>query len=172
MSRKIVILAGSARPGAASVAAAKKVAAHLEAKGAAVDLVEPAALRLGVPGVAVEGDDAAALRDRVAAADAAVFVTPEYHGSYSSTMKVLIDNLGFPSVLKGKPAVLVGVAAGRIGAIKALEHLRSVLSHVGMHVAPQVSSTAGVGGEIAEDGAFKDGPAAEFMLATAEQALG
>ena len=59
-------------------------------------------------------------------------------------MKLLIDNLGFPSVLSGKPVALLGVAAGRIGAIKALEHLRSVCSHVGAIVLPGPVSVAGV----------------------------
>jgi FMN reductase len=58
--------------------------------------------------------------------------------------KLIIENLGFPSVLAGKPVALVGVAAGRIGAIKALEHLRSVLSHIGAIVLPGPVSVAGV----------------------------
>ena len=60
-------------------------------------------------------------------------------------MKLLIDNLGFPSALSGKPVALLGVAAGRIGAIKALEHLRSVASHVGAQVLPGPVSVASVG---------------------------
>jgi len=73
-----------------------------------------------------------------------VFSTPEYHGSYASAAKLIIENLRFPSVLAGKPVALVGVAAGQIGAIKALEHLRSVLSHVGAIVLPGPVSIAGV----------------------------
>ncbi|MCZ6557184.1 MAG: NAD(P)H-dependent oxidoreductase [SAR324 cluster bacterium] len=52
--------------------------------------------------------------------------------------------MGFPSGLSGKPVALLGVAAGRIGAIKALEHLRSVCSHVGAIVLPGPISIAGV----------------------------
>jgi FMN reductase len=46
-------------------------------------------------------------------------------------MKLAIDNLGFPSMLSGKPISLLGVAAGVIGAIKSLEELRGICSHVG-----------------------------------------
>ena len=60
-----------------------------------------------------------------------VLATPEYHGSFSSVMKLMIENLGFPSVLAGKTVALLGVAAGSIGAIKSLEHLRGVVSHAG-----------------------------------------
>ena len=58
--------------------------------------------------------------------------------------KLVIENLGFPSVLAGKPVALVGVAAGRIGAIKSLEQLRGVCSHVGALVLPGAVSVAGV----------------------------
>ncbi|MFQ5802331.1 MAG: hypothetical protein ACE5JQ_05465 [Candidatus Methylomirabilales bacterium] len=48
-------------------------------------------------------------------------------------IKLVIKNMGFPSVLVGNPVALLRVAAGAIGVIKALEHLRSVcyLSPVG-----------------------------------------
>ncbi len=73
-----------------------------------------------------------------------ILATPEYHGSFSSVIKLVIENLGFPSGVSGKPVALLGVAAGQIGAIKALEHLRSVCSHVGAIVLPGPVSVAGV----------------------------
>ena len=59
-------------------------------------------------------------------------------------IKLVIENLGFPSVLAGKPVALLGVAGGVIGAVKALEHLRSVCSHIGAIVLPGPVSVAGV----------------------------
>lgn len=58
--------------------------------------------------------------------------------------KLIIENLGFPSVLAGKPVALLGVAAGSIGAIKSLEQLKGVCSHVGAIVVPGAVSVAGV----------------------------
>jgi FMN reductase len=84
------------------------------------------------------------LQQQVAGATGVVLATPEYHGSFSSVMKLVIENLGFPSMLAGKPVALVGVAAGTIGAIKSLEHLRSVVSHVGGIVLPLPVSVANV----------------------------
>lgn len=84
------------------------------------------------------------LQETVSKATGIILSTPEYHGSYSSTIKLVIDNLGYPSVMAGKPVALLGVAAGAIGAIKALEHLRSVCSHVGCFVLPGPVSVAGV----------------------------
>ncbi len=87
---------------------------------------------------------AAALRQAVSAATGIILAIPEYHGSYNSVIKLVIENLGFPSVLSGKPVAVLGVAAGQIGAIKGLEHLRSVCSHVGAIVLPGSVSVARV----------------------------
>jgi NAD(P)H-dependent FMN reductase len=112
-------------------------------KGIEVQLIDPAKIQLKGGGEKSRGP-AAKLQKIVLSAAGIILATPEYHGSYSSTIKLVIDNLGYPSVLAGKPVALLGVASGQIGAIKALEHLRSVCAHVGAIVLPQVVSIAGV----------------------------
>jgi len=67
-------------------------------------------------------------------------------------MKLMIENLGFPSAMAGKPVSLLGVAAGRIGAIKSLEQLRGVCSHVGAIVLPGPVSIANVKQAFDEEG--------------------
>ena len=109
-----------------------------------VDVVHPDKLDLPFPGEDRESADVDAMQELVAAATGVVLATPEYHGSYSSVIKLVIDNLGFPSSLSGKPVTLLGVAGGQIGAIKALEHLRSVCSHVGAIALPGPVSIANV----------------------------
>ncbi len=89
-------------------------------------------------------EDAERLRSAVEEASGVVIATPEYHGSFSAMAKLVIENLGFPSVLAGKPVALVGAAAGRIGAIKSLEQLRGVCAHTGALVLPGSVSVAGV----------------------------
>jgi len=78
--------------------------------------------------------------------------------------KLLIENLGFPSVLAGKPVALVGVAAGRIGAIKSLEHLKSVCAHIGAIVVPGSVSVAGVQKVFDDQGRCTDADVAPAML--------
>jgi hypothetical protein len=69
---------------------------------------------------------------------------PEYHGSFCAMIKLIIENLGFPSAIAGRPVALLGVAAGRIGAIKSLEHLRGC-AHTWARSSSQVPlSIAGV----------------------------
>ena len=96
----------------------------------------------------------------VRAADGVVLATPEYHGTFSSLMKLTLENMGFPSPMKGKIVSLLGVAEGRIGAVKSLEHLRSVCGHIGSVVVPRVVSVARVRQAFDEHGNCLD-PAAD-----------
>jgi len=141
---RIVAVPGSVRPGNFTLKALNLVVDEARKnEHAIVELVDVAAIELGLPGTG-ESEGVKQLQKQVAEATGVILATPEYHGSMSSVMKLVIDNLGFPSVLSGKPVALLGVAAGQIGAIKALEHLRSVCSHVGAIVLPGPVSLAGV----------------------------
>lgn len=141
---RIATILGSLRPGNMTAKALALVQDELGKMELEVDAIDPSKLRLAPPGGPVDDSSVHGLRDAVLRATGVVLATPEYHGSYSSTVKVIIDNLGFPSALAGKPVALLGVAAGAIGAIKALEHLRSVCSHVGAIVLPSPVSIARV----------------------------
>src|SRR3989442_4364783 len=99
-------------------------------------------LSLAFPGHPDTGDGQQ-LRTAVAEAPGVILATAEYHGSLCAMTKLMIENLGFPSVLAGKPVALVGVAAGRIGAIKSLEQLKGVCAHIGALVVPGAVSVAG-----------------------------
>ena len=140
----LVALQGSVRPGNYTARALTLVADEVEKHpGVSLEIVDPTEMHLPLPGQGAS-EDAKRMQETVAAATGVILATPEYHGSYSSVMKLLIDNLGFPSALSGKPVALLGVAGGRIGAIKALEHLRSVASHIGALVLPGPVSVARV----------------------------
>lgn len=153
---KVVALQGSARPNSFTSKALAVVKEYLlERSDVELHIVDPSSLALQLPGQG-ESEGATHMQALVRAADAVLLATPEYHGSYSSVMKLMIDNMGFPSALKGKPVSLLGVASGRIGAIKALEHLRSVASHVGAMVLPGPVSIAGVRSKFDETGQLTD----------------
>ena len=160
---EVVVLIGSVRPGNYTSQAVRLVADELALLGATVTVIDPAQLELRLPGQSGGEAAAAELQRLVGAATGVILATPEYHGSYSSVMKLLIDNLGFPSQLGGKPVALLGVAAGVLGAVKALEHLRSVVSHVGGLVLPGPTSVPGVQGVFDADGHCTD-PAVEQRI--------
>jgi NAD(P)H-dependent FMN reductase len=66
---------------------------------------------------------------------------------------------------------LVGVAAGRIGAIKSLEQLRGVCSHVGALVLPRSVSIAGVRGAFDDEGRCTDDDVETALRGAAEALL-
>jgi FMN reductase len=161
---RIAVISGSVRAGNYTNMAAALVIDELKKQPRiSVDFVDPGVLKLPFPGQDPTSTDAKDLRDRVNQATGVVLVTPEYHGSFSSVMKLVIENLGFPSVLAGKPVALLGVAAGSIGAIKSLEQLRGVASHVGAIVLPLPTSIANVQKVFTTDGKVLD-PTAERMV--------
>ncbi|MDH3225331.1 MAG: hypothetical protein OEO23_16540, partial [Gemmatimonadota bacterium] len=63
---------------------------------------------------------------------------------------------------------LVGVAAGRIGAIKSLEHLRGVCAHVGAVVLPGAISIAGVRSAFDAEGNCVDENAGKALRGVAQ----
>jgi chromate reductase len=69
----------------------------------------------------------ARFRERVGKADAVMFVTPEYNRSVPGLLKNAIDVGSRPygkSVFSGKPAAIVSVTPGPLGAFGANHHLR------------------------------------------------
>jgi FMN reductase len=154
---KIVIIVGSVRPGNYTSKAVNIVQNELTANARIdVRVIDPREMNLPLPGLAGDQNQVDLLRNQVSEATGVILATPEYHGGYSSVIKLVIENLGFPSALKAKPVALLGVAAGKIGAIKSLESLRSICSHVGALVLPGAISIASVNSVFAADGSCKD----------------
>lgn len=142
---KIATIIGSAQPDNYTEKALALVHNELqEYENVELIKIDPAKLRLPFPGTEMTPSDDDWLKKTVKSVHGVIFATPEYHGSFSSLLKLTIENLGFPSALSGKAVSLLGTASGRIGAIKSLEHLRSVCSHVGAIVLPGPISIARV----------------------------
>jgi NAD(P)H-dependent FMN reductase len=170
---RILVINGSVRPGNYTGKAAALVVDELRKRpDITVEVIDPAVMKLPMPGTDPGSAATRALAAKVAAATGVVLTTPEYHGSYSAAIKLVIENLGFPSVLSGKPVALLGVAAGAIGAIKALEHLRSVCSHVGAIVLPLPISVAHVQNVLGADGRCLDAAVEKLVRGVATNLLG
>jgi NAD(P)H-dependent FMN reductase len=156
---RIVVINGSVRPGNYTAMASALVVDELKKHthpNVQVDVVKPAEWQLPFPGTSSNSPATSALQKLVRNATGVVLVTPEYHGGFSSVMKLVIENLGFPSVLSTKPVALLGVAAGTIGAIKSLEQLRSVCAHIGAIVLPLPISIPNVQRVFDKDGRCLD----------------
>lgn len=141
MAIEIVTMSGSVRENNYTNRALAVVVDELQKHpGVIVHQVDLGEIDFSLPGRPLRDPKVQEFRQMVRNATGVVIATPEYHGSFSSLIKLAIENMGFPSALKRKPVALLGVASGRIGAIKSLEHLRSVGSHVGAMVLPSLLS--------------------------------
>jgi chromate reductase, NAD(P)H dehydrogenase (quinone) len=160
--RTIVTIAGSSQPSSFTGKALAVVNDELTRLGFEVSSFDGGTLRLEFPG-RPPSEDGVRLRTAVREAAGVVLATPEYHGSLSAMIKLAIENMGFPSALQGKPVALLGVAAGRIGAIKSVEQLRGICAHVGALVVPNAISIANVRRAFDTDGRATD-PGTEEAL--------
>lgn len=90
--------------------------------------------------------------------DAVLFVTPEYNRSVPGVLKNALDVGSRPygkSVWDGKPAAIVSVSPGALGAFGANHHLRQSLVFLNMPTLQQPEAyIGGVAKLIADDGSF------------------
>ena len=137
---KILAISGSLRSDSYNTALAR-AAAERAPEGAEIELYD----RLGdIPPFDADSDGEGApevvrdFRERIAGADALLFVTPEYNGSISGVLKNAIDWASRPprgdAAIWGKTAAVAGVTTGHFGAIWAQQDLRRILGIAGARV--------------------------------------
>lgn len=117
-----------------------------------------------------------AFKQQIQAADAVLFVTPEYNRSVPGVLKNAIDIASRPyghSAWSGKPAAVVSLSPGAIGGFGANHHLRQSLVFLDMPTLQQPEAYLGGGGELFDDaGAIKKPDTQAFLqkfLAAFEQ---
>jgi len=84
---------------------------------------------------ASQAEPVSRLKREIAAADAVLFVTPEYNRSVPGVLKNAIDHASRPygqSVWAGKPAGVIGASIGSIGTAMSQQHLRNILAYLDM----------------------------------------
>jgi chromate reductase len=77
------------------------------------------------------------LRERIAAADAVLFATPEYNYSIPGALKNALDWVSRPhasNTLRNKPVAVIGASTGMFGAVWAQAELRKVAGALGARV--------------------------------------
>lgn len=68
-----------------------------------------------------------------------IILTPEYNGSFPGILKLFIDGLSvreYPKNFTKKKISLVGIASGRAGNLRGMDHLAEILSYLGAYVHP------------------------------------
>jgi chromate reductase len=145
--RDVAVIVGSLRKGSLNRLAARALAT-LAPAGLALEEVEIRALPLYDQDLETDAPPAAwtAFRDRVRRCDAVLFVTPEYNRSVPGALKNALDVGSRPygrSAWAGKPAAIVSVSPGALGAFGANHHLRQSLVFLDMPAMQQPEAYVG-----------------------------
>lgn len=177
---RIAVLAGSTREGSWNRALAAVAARALEARGAEVTTLDLAAYDLPLYSAALEANafPAHALRLKQVLSQQAglLLVTPEYNGSIPPLLKNAIDWASRPtdgeamlalSAYRGKAAAVMGASLSPFGGMRAVTHLRQILSTVQMLVIPEQVQLPAAHLAFDEQGALKDAMVAGLVDLTA-----
>ncbi len=95
------------------------------------------------------------IEDKIVPAERLVIISPEYNGSYPGVLKAFFDGIK-PAIWKGKKVALVGVASGRAGNLRGMDHLTHVLHHLRMEVFSLKVPISKIEGLLNEDGELQD----------------
>ena len=132
----VLAICGSLRTGSYN-RAALRTAIELRPPGMTIETGEISAFPLYNEDVRAQGfpPPVETLRRQIAAADALLFVTPEYNYSMSGVLKNAIDWASRPpdQPFAGKPVAIMGAAAGMAGSARAQYDLRRCCVFLDMH---------------------------------------
>ncbi|MEO4054718.1 NAD(P)H-dependent oxidoreductase [Solibacillus sp. CAU 1738] len=130
---KVVAIVGSLREGSLNMKLAKFVQQRYEEK------FELEILRLNEIPMYNQDDEnnpphsVQDFKAKVKAADAVLWVTPEYNASIPGVLGNAIDWLSrVDKVMIGKPSFIMGASMGNLGTVKAQMHLRDILFAAGL----------------------------------------
>ena len=132
----VLAMCGSLRAGSYN-RAALRAAIELKPPGMMIETADIGAFPLYNEDVRAQGfpPSVEKLRLQIAAADALLFVTPEYNYSMSGVLKNAIDWASRPpdQPFAGKPVAIMGAAAGMAGSARAQYDLRRSCVFLDMH---------------------------------------
>ena len=165
--KSVAVIVGSLRKGSFN----RKLALALQAmplEGLKLEIVE-----IGQLPHYNQDDDASpppasvAFKQKIASADAVLFVTPEYNRSVPGVLKNAIDIASRPyghSAWNGKPAAVISLSPGAIGGFGANHHLRQSLVFLNMPTLTQPEAYIGGAGDLFDEaGAIKKPDTKQFL---------
>lgn len=91
----------------------------------------------------------------IRSAEKLIFITPEYNGTFPGYVKYFMDACDHRD-FHGKKAALMGLAAGRGGNMRGLDHLTSILHYLGCEVYSKKVCLSQVDDSLSADGELTD----------------
>jgi chromate reductase, NAD(P)H dehydrogenase (quinone) len=148
----ILIISGTNRVGSNTLKVAKHYEKILKTKGETVEVLSLESLK------SLHKDEVFTQIEEtyLKPAEKFIILSPEYNGSIAGILKLMIDLTDLKNVWYGKKAALVGVANGRAGNLRGLDHLTNMLHYIKVNVMPNKLPISVVATLLNEDGSFKD----------------
>ncbi|WP_211198083.1 NADPH-dependent FMN reductase [Permianibacter fluminis] len=169
MTIKVLVFAGSARRDSLNKKLARLAAEAARKAGAEVTYID----LNDYPMPVYHGDDEAAsgipdngkkLKALFKSHQALIIASPENNSSVSSLLKNTIDWLSRPDgsesgmvPFKDKTALLMGASPGPFGGVRGLNHLRDIVSRLGVLTWPDMMTVTNADTAFDDSGAFVDG---------------
>ncbi len=85
-----------------------------------------------------------------------IIISPEYNGSFPGVLKMLFDTSRSHEIWFHKKALLTGVATGRAGNLRGMDHLADVLNYMKITVHPNKLPISSVNSVVSSDGEIID----------------
>lgn len=151
---RVVAISGSLRNGSYTSAALQVALKGAEMEGAEIEMIDLRQYNLVFFGQVEEADyppDVLRLRQKIEQAQGILLGTPEYHAGLSGVLKNALDLMSFDE-FEGKILGLIGVSGGNLGAINALNSLRTIGRNLHAWVLPQQVSVPEAYKHFSKDG--------------------
>lgn len=90
-----------------------------------------------------------------------IFISPEYNGSIPGVLKIVLDASNIKKAFYHKKALLVGIATGRAGNLRGLDHLSAILNNMKVNVhwnklpISKITSELSINGKFLNDATIK-----------------
>lgn len=179
MTTRILAFDGSGRKNSINRNILEQVCEAVRQHGAEVTFVDLCALEIPLYNGDLEAEQGfpesvQQLKALIRSHDALLIASPEYNGSYTPLLKNALDwvsrpEQGRPSPFSGKVAGLVTAAAGKIGGLRAMYQLNTLLFSLGVVVLPQLVSVAFYNDAVDVDGKLKNDPEKKAVATLAER---
>ncbi|MEM6770918.1 MAG: NAD(P)H-dependent oxidoreductase [Bacteroidota bacterium] len=176
----ITVISGTNRKDSRTLIIAKAFVEYARATGSEVQLLDLASLDLNVFSAdmyAAKGisPELAALQEKyILGAEKLAFILPEYNGSYPGVLKFFIDAISvneYARNFKGKVISLTGVASGRAGNLRGMDHLSASLSYMGGWILPNKLPVSSVDGLLDDNNQLTDEGTINALKTQAEQLI-
>lgn len=126
----ITIISGTNRPGSRTLQVANYYYNYLKLRDADVQLVSLEGMEVLTRNEQVKDLEQTLL----VPSEKFIIVMPEYNGSFPGVLKALLDNTDIRRCWWHKKALLTGVADGRGGNLRGIEHMTNILHYLKMNV--------------------------------------